>query len=139
MARPQYAIAQSGSACAMAANALADARYQNECRSATARSNGFCTDALHETGNRTCPIFSVSSAATAAPTTAAITKATSGALLVMVCVSSTVFFGLPDHRRMIEAVDLVDQLVGEHLVDVHGALDELLLPIERVEPSPLRG
>src|SRR2546430_875814 len=92
MARPQYAIAQSGSACAMAANALADSRYQKECRSATARSNGFCTAALHETGNRTCPIFSVSSAATAAATTAAITTATSSALPFIACLLNDILW-----------------------------------------------
>src|SRR5207248_6137761 len=36
IARPQYAIAQSGSAWATAVKALAASRYQKECRSATA-------------------------------------------------------------------------------------------------------
>src|SRR6185503_7862008 len=90
MATPQYAIAQSGSACATAANALADSRYQNECRSATPRSNGFCTAALHEIGNRTCPIFSASSAATPAVTTAPITTATSHALAFMASLLSDI-------------------------------------------------
>src|SRR5262245_10982040 len=58
IAMPQYAIAQSGSAWVTAVNALIDSRYQNECRSATARSNGFCTSGRHETGNVTCPIRS---------------------------------------------------------------------------------
>src|SRR5262245_6363527 len=58
IAMPQYAMAQSGSAWVTAVNALTDSRYQNECRSATARSNGFCTAGLQEMGNVTCPIFS---------------------------------------------------------------------------------
>src|SRR6267142_6275551 len=64
IARPQYAIAQSGSACAICVKAFAASRYQNECSSATARSNGFCTAAAQEMGKRTCPIFSASSATT---------------------------------------------------------------------------
>src|SRR5262252_3467108 len=41
-------------------------------------------------------------------------------------VSSAVFFGLPDHRLLIESIDLVDQLIGEHVLNVHGALDQVL-------------
>src|SRR5262249_23808045 len=58
MATPQYAIPQPGSAWAMAANALADSRYQKEWSRATARSNGFCMAGAQETGNVTWPIFS---------------------------------------------------------------------------------
>src|SRR2546425_7540325 len=50
--------------------------------------------------------------------------------------ASAVLLRLPDHRLLIEAVDLVDQLVGEDLVDVPGALDEALLPVERFQPGP---
>src|SRR5262249_25679379 len=53
--------------------------------------------------------------------------------------SSAILFGLPDHRLLIEPVDLVDQLVGEHVLDVHAALNQALLPVERVESGPLRG
>ena len=53
IARPQYAIAQSGSACATAVNALAASMYQKEWSSATARSNGFCTAAAHDVGKLT--------------------------------------------------------------------------------------
>src|SRR5437763_16329518 len=58
MARPQYAIAQSGSAWVISVKALAASRYQNECSRATARSNGFSTAPAQETGKRTLPIFS---------------------------------------------------------------------------------
>ena len=71
-ASPQYAIAQSGSACVTCVNAFAASRYQNECSSATARSNGFCTAGAQETGKRTCPIFSASSATTTDATSSAI-------------------------------------------------------------------
>src|SRR5262244_3013028 len=58
MARPQEAIAQSGSACVTAVKAFADSMYQKECRSATPRSNGFCTEAAQDVGNVTWPIRS---------------------------------------------------------------------------------
>src|SRR5881628_1132782 len=51
-------MAQSGSAWATAVKALAASMYQNECRSATARSNDFCTEAAHDVGNVTWPIRS---------------------------------------------------------------------------------
>src|SRR5713101_1796897 len=57
-ATPQYAMPQLGSAWAIAAKAFADSRYQKECRSATARSNGFCIAGAHDTGKVTWPIFS---------------------------------------------------------------------------------
>src|SRR5438132_1309258 len=145
MARPQYAIAQSGSAWATAVKALAASMYQKECRSATALSKGFCTSARHETANRTWPIFSGSSATTLAATIPATTTAASDGLTFIACLlatgsrcASAVLPGLPDHRLLVEAVDLVDQLVGEDLVDVPGALDEVLLSIERFQPGPLR-
>src|ERR1700751_4335145 len=90
MATPQYAIAQSGSAFATGGDALAGSRYPKEGRSATPRPNGFCTAALHETGNRTCPIFSASSAATPAVTTAPIATATSHALAFMASLLSDI-------------------------------------------------
>jgi hypothetical protein len=37
---------------------LTASRYQKECRSATARSNGFCAAGTHEIGKFTCPILS---------------------------------------------------------------------------------
>src|SRR5262249_59271968 len=58
MATPQYAIAQSGSACATAANALGDSGDQNEGRSATAPADRFCTAAVHQSRKRTRPLFS---------------------------------------------------------------------------------
>src|SRR5215470_13514562 len=51
-------MAQSGSLWVMAVNAFADSRYQNECRTATAWSKGFCTAGLQETGKLTLPIRS---------------------------------------------------------------------------------
>src|SRR5882724_1736121 len=58
MARPQEAIAQSGSAWAICVKAFAASRYQNEWSKATARSKGCCAAGLQDTGKRTCPIFS---------------------------------------------------------------------------------
>ncbi|HET7764533.1 MAG TPA: hypothetical protein VFK92_05525, partial [Burkholderiales bacterium] len=58
IALPQCAIAHSGSARAMAPNALSPASNQKECSNATARSNCGCTVALHEVGKRTVPSFS---------------------------------------------------------------------------------
>src|SRR5688500_5651305 len=76
-AAPQYPMAQSGSASVTAVKAFSDSRYQNECRSATARSNGFCTAGLQETGNETWPIFSVPfGCAPAEPTVTTSTTAT---------------------------------------------------------------
>src|SRR5262249_2293141 len=76
MARPQEAIAQSGSACATAVKAFADSMYQKECRSATPRSNGFCTEAAHDVGNVTWPIRSPAVCARGVETETASTRAT---------------------------------------------------------------
>src|SRR5258708_34077253 len=38
--------------------------------------------------------------------------------------TSRIAFGLARHRRRIEAVDLVDQLVGDHVLDVDRLLDD---------------
>src|SRR6185436_18100565 len=65
-ATPQYAMPQLGSAWAMAAKAFADSRYQKECRSATARSKGFCMAGAHDTGKTTWPIFSPAGGVTCA-------------------------------------------------------------------------
>ena len=83
MARPQYAIAQSGSAWAICVKAFDASRYQNECSSATARSNGCCTAGLQETAKRTRPILSGSSAATIDATTSAITMLSTAAFRFM--------------------------------------------------------
>src|SRR5438093_259776 len=52
------AIAQFGSLAITSRNAFSAAEYANECKSATARSNSFCTSAEQEVGNFTTPSFS---------------------------------------------------------------------------------
>src|SRR2546426_10769496 len=68
-------MAQSGSACVTAVNALAASMYQNECRSATARSKGFCMETAHDVGKFTWPIRSSVVWARGVATQTAITKA----------------------------------------------------------------
>src|SRR5687768_3621265 len=58
IAIPQYPIAHWGSICVTSVNPFTASRYQNECSSATARSNGFCAAGAHEIGKLTCPILS---------------------------------------------------------------------------------
>jgi hypothetical protein len=58
IAIPQYPIAHWGSSRVTSVNPLTASRYQNECSSATARSNGFCAAGAHEIGKLTCPIRS---------------------------------------------------------------------------------
>src|SRR6266550_1843575 len=52
-------IAFARSVRATCLNCLSAPSYQNECSSATPRSNGFCTLAEQEVGNETVPSFSV--------------------------------------------------------------------------------
>ena len=54
-AAPQWAMPQDGSAVATALKALIASPNQNECCSATARSNCACTAGLHEVGKLTLP------------------------------------------------------------------------------------
>src|SRR5207249_11912781 len=51
----QWAMPHDGSACATALKPLIDSANQNECCSATARSNCACTAGLHEVGKLTLP------------------------------------------------------------------------------------
>jgi hypothetical protein len=51
-------MAQTGSACVTAVNALRASRYQKECSSATARSNGGCIAVWQEMGKVTVPSLS---------------------------------------------------------------------------------
>src|SRR5215470_775607 len=60
MAMPQYPIAQPGSFVVIAVNDFSASSYQNECRSATARSKSSWTAGTHETGKWTRPSFSPS-------------------------------------------------------------------------------
>src|SRR3989442_11407993 len=68
-------MAESGSACATAVNALAASIYQNECRRATARSKGFCTETAHDVSKVTWPIRSPVVWARGVATQTAIMKA----------------------------------------------------------------
>src|SRR5438067_10620314 len=52
-------IAHFGSLSSTCLHCLSASSYQNECSSATPRSNGFCTLAEQEVGNETVPSFSV--------------------------------------------------------------------------------
>src|SRR5207248_2697580 len=54
-AAPQWAMPHDGSAAATALKALMASPNQNECCSATARSNCACTAELHEVGKVTLP------------------------------------------------------------------------------------
>src|SRR6267378_707631 len=67
IALPQWAIAQPGSACATAPNALSPSSNQKECSSATARSNCGCTVGLHEVEKCTVPSFSTPSSRASTP------------------------------------------------------------------------
>ena len=59
IAMPQYPMAHWGSICVTWVKPFTASRYQKECSSATARSNGFCAAASHEIGKVTCPILSL--------------------------------------------------------------------------------
>ena len=58
IATPQCPMAHWGSSRVTSVNALPASRYQKECSSATARSNGFCAAGAQEIGKVTCPILS---------------------------------------------------------------------------------
>src|ERR1700722_14831107 len=55
MATPQCAIAQCVSSLEICTNSFSSSSYQNECSRATPRANGFCADAVQETGKWTVP------------------------------------------------------------------------------------
>src|ERR1700730_157751 len=62
IAWPQYAIAQVASLAAICLKLFSASSYQNECSSATPRSNWLCAALEQELGKETFPSFSVPSA-----------------------------------------------------------------------------
>src|SRR6266511_1343681 len=76
-------MAQPGSVCGIAENALMVSGKSNECSSASARSNSLCAAGLHEVLNSTLPSFSPgSSCAKAALNVNAKSAATSFVFMV---------------------------------------------------------
>src|SRR5215470_2083472 len=85
MAMPQYPIAQPGSFVVIAVNDFSASSYQNECRSATARSKSSWTVGAHETGKWTRPSFSPSWAdAVELPTSSSMVSGTTSKRAFMI-------------------------------------------------------